>query len=70
MFIVTIKLNKKPNLIKEEGKCPCEDNLLCTDIIGAHHSILIEASCIDQARKIVSKNYSHITRIEKVGLPK
>lgn len=73
LFIVTIKLEAgvehNPEH-KQEGKCPCEENLLCTDKTGKHHSFLLEADNIEQVKRKIPREYTHITRIEKVGLPK
>jgi len=69
LFIITIKFDTgvehNPEH-KQEGKCPCEENLLCTDKTGEHHSFLIDAIGIEQAKRMIPREYKHITRIEKV----
>lgn len=73
--IVTVKLVKNPKHNphwKVEGICPVSINFkmcYCTDILGEHHSILVDMSTnsITEIENYVkSKGYNHITRVEIV----
>lgn len=64
--IVTVKLEKNPEhdpKNKKTGPCPVDATNACTDITGAHHSILFDGT-IAEAQEWFS-DY-HITRVEYV----
>jgi len=67
--IVTVKIKQdvehNPHR-KLNGICPVS-GLICTDITGEHHSIIVEGdSLLDIRAKVNKKGYKHITRIEVV----
>ena len=65
MYIVTIKLPKNPAhdpRNKRVGPCPVSTH--CTDVTGEHHSLLVSVDELPAIRQ----RFSHITRIEEVGL--
>jgi hypothetical protein len=72
-YLVTVKLPKNPAHDphnKLSGACPADPNMVCTDKTGEHHSILINANGIEEAKRIAKevKKFKHITRIETVSI--
>lgn len=49
---------------KVTKRCPLPGTDVCTDSTGAHHSYLIMANNLEEARHLVMEDYKHITRIE------
>lgn len=67
-YIVTIKLPRNPDhdpKNKVTGHCPVNGND-CSDVTGAHHSVVAEGSSIDHVRDIWETSGYHVTRIEEV----
>ena len=67
--IVTVKIEESiyhnPHK-KSIGICPV-NRMVCTDITGAHHSMIIEGETLSKIReKTIKKGYKHITRIEVI----
>lgn len=69
-FIVTVKLPRNKDHDphnKQEGTCPATASKYCTDTTGEHHSFLLEAGSLLEAKTTVTKmGFSHTTRIETV----
>lgn len=73
-FLVTVKVLKNPSHDphnKKIGSCPLngDEKKICTDITGEHHTIMVEARDMEQARLNTLKAYPealHITRVEEV----
>lgn len=68
MFIVTVKLpynrDHDPKN-KQSGHCPVNGND-CTDVTGAHHSVVAHGEDIDHVRDVWETSGYHVTRIEAV----
>lgn len=65
-YLVTIKLPKNPAhdpRNKVTGPCPLSEKV-CTDVTGAHHTIMVRMPSIEDVRSEFSD--SHITRIEEI----
>ena len=63
--IVTVKFARDPNhdpSNKVTGICPADENAVCTDVTGQHHSYL----ATDEEIEALRKDGVHITRIESV----
>jgi hypothetical protein len=73
LYIVTVKLAKNSDhnpLDKRTGECPLPSSVICTDVTGEHHSLLVEAASHDAAREVATRHgYFHVTRVESIGLP-
>lgn len=69
-YIVTVKLPKNPlhdPNNKVTGKCPI-DGSTCTDVTGAHHSVLVRNMLSTDLVRIDFEALGlHVTRIEQVG---
>jgi hypothetical protein len=70
VFLVTVKLprgHKGPHDPKRkvEGQCPAATgwDAICTDVTGEHHTILVRADSVDEARAWFPRE-THITRVE------
>jgi len=66
-YIVTLKMTKHPlhnPISKKSGKCPISPH--CTDVTGAHHSMLLRDSSasVEQVRAKYEELGLHVTRIE------
>lgn len=67
-YIVTLKKYQKEHDPKNKRVGECITSLTCTDNTGHHHSTLIQASDIQEVKRIVKSLYDlHITRIEEVN---
>ena len=68
-WIVTVNLHRKMRhdpKHKQLGVCPIPGSQMrCTDITGEHHSFIVEANSITEAREKVNPSL-WITRIEEV----
>jgi len=69
-YLVTVKLPKNSNHDphnKVTGLCPLSgsDGKVCTDVTGEHHTFMVSAKDIEDAKEVASK-YKHITRIEEI----
>jgi len=69
-YIVTVKLPKHPlhnPKDKKFGACPIHGSS-CTDVTGAHHSMLVRnsSSSIEQVQAEFEGRGIHVTRIETV----
>ena len=72
-FLVTVRLPRNPlhnPHQKQVGMCPVT-GLICTDITGEHHSLLVEAESFAAAKiglvDFEGRVITHITRIESVN---
>lgn len=67
VYLVTLKLPKNSEhnpRDKKTGRCPADQNGICTDQTGEHHTVLIVENDIVQAKARFPGQ--HITRIEVV----
>jgi len=70
-WIATVRLDKNPDhdpRNKVTGACPIGMGGTSTDVTGEHHSVLVNATNVEEARKavIAATGIHHITRIEEV----
>lgn len=68
-YIVTVKMRTEGHDPKNKvtDQCPREENGICTDKTGAHHSLLVESDL--ELKDILFElglEFVHITRIERV----
>ena len=67
MWLVTVKLPGKGKHDKVAGMCPVSPTHRCTDILGAHHTVLVRMGVPEEVvRKQFEAEGQHITRIEEV----
>lgn len=69
-YIVTIKLPKDSGRDphnKMAGRCPANQDRVCTDITGEHHSLLFTAPSLEAAYDMARKQFKHVTRVEGAG---
>lgn len=70
LFIVTVKhdpIKGHDPQNKHTGHCPVAE--VCTDVTGAHHSVLVQADDTTDARVVARRHgHSHVTRVETITL--
>lgn len=66
LYLVTVKLDRNPDhdpTNKVTGWCPVQQDKVCTDVTGAHHTIVAEGNTLEFVRAMYENLY-HVTRIE------
>lgn len=68
IYIVTVRRPRDPShdpYRKKTGECI--EGMLCTDVTGEHHSMLVAAKTRELAVDVAKfRGFSHVTRIEEV----
>jgi hypothetical protein len=67
-YIVTVKLTRSPlhdPHNKVTGECPAL-GVMCTDVTGEHHSVVLEATSVEQAAVKARGMFGHVTRVEEI----